>query len=191
MSSRAPAAGGRPSRKQPFRRHSGRRQQRRRRPKSTHGNDVRRSGRKTLAHCGWNCLDATLPDRELNRNARLESDFTRSPRHHRTPASCRFRPPRQPPNLRFRPLESPRRYCVGSISPGRHVLSKNAFSAPCRRKMAFQLQPGTVSTQLSAEPAGAFGPNHTSIEPSALVLRSLVWLPTPGTCWSVWAIDRV
>lgn len=51
--------------------------------------------------------------------------------------------------------------------------------------------PGIVCTQFFSMPGGALGPNQTSTEPSALVLKPLSWLLTLGACWSVCSIERV
>lgn len=56
--------------------------------------------------------------------------------------------------------------------------------------MALQPLPGRVWIQLLSLPAGATGPNQTSVEPSAFATtpRSLLRL---GYGWSVCSIDRV
>ena len=50
--------------------------------------------------------------------------------------------------------------------------------------------PGMVCTQFFSMPGGALGPNQTSTEPSALVLKPLSWLLTLGAFWSVIVYDN-
>src|ERR1700722_8818972 len=56
----------------------------------------------------------------------------------------------------------------------------------------FQPLPGMVCAQFaSGAPAGNFGPNQTSVEPSGLVTRPLSKLLTLGKRWSVCRFERV